>query len=147
MAKDCPTKNSAPRPGPSGTRSFAARINFDELQAMDDQVQSLKLNAIRFAVEDDMHDQAFDMDGKVGERSAGQYMGDVAEGVLMHIEPRIGRHVDLPVGDVLAVVAARRHAQDLDHPGGRRLVAIGSGMGNSQAHGFPIGFHFRHSGA
>ena len=91
-------------------------------------------------------DQAFDSDGEIGDRPAGQHMGDVAERVLMHVEPRIGGDVDLPVGDVLPVMAARRHPQDLDHAGGRRLVAIGGGMGNSQAHGF-TGSEFRHSGA
>ena len=65
-------------------------------------------------------------------------MGDIAERVLMHVEPRIGGDVDLPFGDILPVMAARRHPQDLNHAGGRRLVAIAGGMGNSQAHELPV---------
>src|SRR6185437_3864919 len=61
-------------------------------------------------------------------------MGDVAEGVLMHVEPRVGGDVDLPIDDILAVMAPRRHPQDLDHAGGRRRVAIGRGVGDAQAH-------------
>ena len=76
-------------------------------------------------------------DGEFGDRSVGQHMGDVAEGILMHVEPGVGRDVDLPLGDILPVMAAGRHPQDLDHAGGRRLVAIAGGMGNSQAHGVP----------
>ena len=67
----------------------------------------------------------------------GQDMRDVAERILVHVEPRIGGDVDLPFGDVLAVMAARRHAQNLNHAGGRRLIAIAGGMGNSQAHDGP----------
>ena len=82
-------------------------------------------------------DQAFDIDGEIGDRAVGQHMGDVAERVLMHIEPGIGGDVDLPFGDVLPVMAAGRHAQDLDHAGGRGLIAIAGRVGNSQAHGVP----------
>jgi hypothetical protein len=32
-------------------------------------------------------DQALDRDGEIGERPVGQDMRDIAEGVLMHIEP------------------------------------------------------------
>ena len=67
----------------------------------------------------------------------GQHVGDVAERVLMHIEPGIGGDIDLPFGDILPVMAAGRHAQDLDHAGGRGLVTIAGGVGNSQAHGVP----------
>ena len=74
-------------------------------------------------------------DGEIGDRPVGQHMGDVAEGVLMRVEPGVGGDVDLPFRDILPVMAAGRHAQDLDHAGGRRLVAIAGGMGNSQAHG------------
>ena len=82
-------------------------------------------------------DQALDRDGEVGDRSVGQDMRDIAERILMHVEPRVGGDVDLPFGDILAVMAARRHAQDLNDAGGRRLVAIAGGMGNSQAHDGP----------
>ena len=66
-----------------------------------------------------------------------QHMGDVAERILMGVEPGIGGDVDMPFGDVLAVMAARRHAQNLDHAGGGRLVAIAGGMGDAQAHEVP----------
>ena len=79
-------------------------------------------------------DQALDIDGEIGDRPLGQHMRDIAEGVLMHVQPRIGGDVDLPFGDILPVMAAGRHPQDLDDAGGRRLVAIAGGMGNSQAH-------------
>ena len=82
-------------------------------------------------------DQAFDRDGEIGERPMGQHMGDIAEGVLMHIEAGIGGDVDLPFGDILPVMAAGRHPQDLDDAGGRRFVTVAGGMGNSQAHGVP----------
>ena len=42
-------------------------------------------------------------------------MGDVAERVLVGVEPGVGRDVDLPLRDILPVMAAGRHAQDLDH--------------------------------
>ena len=80
-------------------------------------------------------DQALAMDGEVADRAMRQHMGDVAERVLMGIEPGVGRDIDLPIGDILAVMAARRHPQNLDHARSRRLVAIGGGMGYPQAHG------------
>src|SRR5271168_4340818 len=67
-------------------------------------------------------------------------MRDIAERVLMHMEAGVGGDVDLPLGDVLAVMAARRHPQDLNDAGRGRLVAVAGGMRNSQAHGteFPV---------
>ncbi len=91
-------------------------------------------------------DQPFGDDLDVADRPAGQHVGDVAERVLMHVQLGIGGDVDLPFRDVLPVMAARRHAQDLDHAGGRRLVAIGRGVLDSQAHGGLL-FLRRHSGA
>ena len=82
-------------------------------------------------------DQALDPDGEIGDRSLGQYMRDIAERVLMHMQPRVGGDVNLPVGDILPVMAARRHPQDLNNPGRRRFVAIGGGMGDAQAHEVP----------
>src|SRR5713101_527631 len=64
-------------------------------------------------------------------------MRDIAERILMHVQPRIGGDIDLPFGDVLPVMTARRHPQDLNYASGRRLVAIAGGMGNSQAHDLP----------
>ena len=31
-------------------------------------------------------------------------VGDVAERVVLHVEPRIDRHVHMPLGDILAVM-------------------------------------------
>ncbi|WP_323966242.1 hypothetical protein [Bradyrhizobium japonicum] len=53
----------------------------------------------------------------------------------MGVELGVGRDVDLPLRHILPVMAAGRHAQDLDHAGGRRLIAIGRGVLDSQAHG------------
>ena len=82
-------------------------------------------------------DQALDRDGEVGDRPLGQDMRDIAECILMHIEPRIGGDVDLPFRDVLSVMAAGCHSQDLNDAGGRRFVTVAGGMGNSQAHDVP----------
>jgi hypothetical protein len=41
-------------------------------------------------------DQALDGDGEIGDRSLGQHMRDIAERILMHVEPRIGGDIDLP---------------------------------------------------
>ena len=60
-------------------------------------------------------DQALGGDLDVADGSAGQHMGDVAEGVLMGVELGVGRDVDLPLRHILPVMAAGRHAQDLDH--------------------------------
>ncbi|MFK4700742.1 hypothetical protein ABIF42_006336 [Bradyrhizobium diazoefficiens] len=90
-------------------------------------------------------DQALGRDLDIADGPAGQNMGDVAEGVLMGVELGVGRDVDLPFRHILPVMAARRHAQDLDHAGRRRLVAIGRGVLDSQAHGGPL--FWRQSGA
>src|SRR6516164_4921786 len=80
-------------------------------------------------------DQPLDPDCQVGERAMRHHMGDVAEGVLMDVETGISRDVDLPFRDILAVMAARRHPQDLDHARCWRIVAIGGGVKDFQAHG------------
>ena len=51
----------------------------------------------------------FDIDGEIGDRPVGQHMRDVAERILMDIEPGVGGDVDLPFGDILPVMAAGRH--------------------------------------
>ena len=71
-------------------------------------------------------DQALDSDGEVGDRPVGQHMGDVAEGVLMHVEPGVGGDVDLPFRDILPVMAAGRHAAG---SGSRRWPAARSDSG------------------
>ena len=80
-------------------------------------------------------DLAVDLDGELAERSVGgEHVGDIAEGVLMGGKPRIGRNVDAPAHDVLALVVARRQPQHLDHARGRRIVAVDVAMGDAQAH-------------
>ena len=84
-------------------------------------------------------DLAFDRDDELAERAVGgEGVADVAEGVLMLIEPAIGRHVDVPVDDVLAVMIARRQPQHLDHAGGRRVVAIGGSVDDADTHEMAI---------
>jgi hypothetical protein len=61
-------------------------------------------------------------------------MGQIAEGVLVLVETAIGRQVYSPPRHVLTVMIARRQAQDLDHAGRRRLVAIGRAMRDVDAH-------------
>src|SRR5689334_15095711 len=80
-------------------------------------------------------DQALHGDGEIGGRAVGHHVRDVAERVLMDVEAGVAGGVDLPVRDILAVMAAGRHAQDLDHAGGGRIVAVGGGMKDFQAHG------------
>ena len=57
-------------------------------------------------------DHAVDGDGNFVKRAVGgEGMGDVAERVLVLVEPAIGGHVDAPVDHLLAVVIARRQPQ------------------------------------
>src|SRR5579872_2710786 len=79
-------------------------------------------------------DQTFRRDGEARGRALGQYMRHVAERVFTHVKTAIGGNVDLPFGDILPVMTAGRHSQNLDETGCRRFVAIGGGVGNSQAH-------------
>ena len=48
-----------------------------------------------------------------GNRALGQDVGEIAECILMRMEPRVGGDVDLPFGYVLAVVAAGRQPQTM----------------------------------
>src|SRR5579872_2950594 len=79
-------------------------------------------------------DQTFRRDGEARGRALGQYMRHVAERVFTHVKTAIGGNVDLPFGDILPVMTAGRHSQNLDETGCRRFVTIGGGVGNSQAH-------------
>ncbi len=62
-------------------------------------------------------------------------MGDVAERVLLRLEPAVCGDVDAPVDHVLAGVVARRQAQRLDHAGARRFVAVDGFVRDADAHG------------
>src|SRR5262249_35211150 len=70
-------------------------------------------------------DLALDRHGKLGEWPlGGEHMGDVAEGILVLVEPAIRGDVDAPARHVLAVVVAGGQPQHLDHAGRGRLVAV-----------------------
>src|SRR5579883_2509422 len=62
-------------------------------------------------------------------------MGEIAEGIFVDVEAGIRGDIDLPFRDILAVMAARRHPQDLDDATGRWVVAVGGGVEDFQAHG------------
>ena len=80
-------------------------------------------------------DLALDQQPQGLERAVGaERVGDVAERVLLRVEPAVGRGVDAPVDHVLAVVIARRHAQRLDHALGRLVVAVDGFVRDSDAH-------------
>jgi hypothetical protein len=64
----------------------------------------------------------------------GEGMGDVAEGVLVLVEPAIGRDVDPPARHVLAVVVARGQPQPLDDAGRGRGVAVARQVRDADAH-------------
>ena len=44
-------------------------------------------------------------------------MDDVAEGILMGLQPAVGGNVDAPIDHILAVMIARRQPQRLDYAG------------------------------
>ena len=44
-------------------------------------------------------------------------MDDVAEGILMGLQPAVGGYVDAPIYHILAVMVARRQPQRLDYAG------------------------------
>jgi hypothetical protein len=48
----------------------------------------------------------------------------IAEGIFLRVDLAIRRNVDPPRADILSVVIARGHAQDLDHAGRRMGVAV-----------------------
>src|SRR5229473_4672831 len=62
-------------------------------------------------------------------------MCDVAERVLLRLEPAVGGHVDAPVYDILARVVARRQAQGLDHARTWSIVAVHGFVRDTDAHG------------
>ena len=81
-------------------------------------------------------DLAFDRHGELAERAiGGKGMGDVAEGVLVLVEPAIGGNVDPPARHILAVVVARSQPQHLDHAGRGLLVPVAGEVRDTQAHG------------
>ncbi len=76
-----------------------------------------------------------DGDAEVVDRAiGGEGVGDVAVGILLLVEPAVGRHVDAPIDDVLAVMVARRQAQRLDHAGRRRVIVVTGLVAHPDAH-------------
>ena len=80
-------------------------------------------------------DLALDHDGEFAERAlGGEGVGEVAEGVLVLVEPAIRGDVDPPARHVLAVVVARGQPQHLDHAGRGRPVAIARQVRDADTH-------------
>ena len=80
-------------------------------------------------------DLALDHDGKFAERAVGaEGVGEVAEGVLMLVEPAIHGDVDPPARHVLPVVVARGQPQHLDHAVRGRPVDIARQVRDANAH-------------
>src|SRR5262249_61376483 len=61
-------------------------------------------------------------------------MGDVAEGILVLVEPAIRGDVDAPARHVLAVMVAWGQPRHLDHAGSGRLVAVTGQMRDADTH-------------
>ena len=77
-------------------------------------------------------DLAIDLEAQLGERAVGgENMRDVAEGVFVRIEPRVGGNVDAPAHHILAFMVARREPQYLDNAGGRRIVTMDDTVGDA----------------
>src|SRR6202022_1534887 len=68
----------------------------------------------------------------------GEGVSDVSERIFVLMQPAIPRHVDAPMGDVLAVVISWRGAQTLDRACPRPPVAISRAMRDTKAHGAVI---------
>ena len=80
-------------------------------------------------------DLALDRDGELAERALGaEGVGEVAEGVLVLVEPAIRGDVDPPARHVLSVVVARGQPQHLDHAGRGRPVDIARQVRDADAH-------------
>jgi hypothetical protein len=74
-------------------------------------------------------------DAQFAERPVGgEGMGDIAERVVLLIEPAILGHVDAPAHHVLSLVVARREPQQLDHAGGGSLVPVDGLVRDADAH-------------
>src|SRR5262245_2699542 len=95
--------------------------------------------ALDHATHDSLHvtglDLALDRHRELAEWPlGGEHVGDVAEGILVLVEPAIRGDVDAPARYVLAIVVARRQPQHLDHARGGRLVAVARQMRDADTH-------------
>src|SRR5262245_52137573 len=80
-------------------------------------------------------DFAIDLDAQFVERSLGrERMSDVAKRILMMMQTTIFGQIDPPGQDMLSFMVAWRQAQQLRHAGRRRVVGVGSCVGNLNAH-------------
>ena len=80
-------------------------------------------------------DLAVDFDAQAPQRAVGgENMGEVAEGILVRVKPRVGGNIDAPADHILAFVVARGEPQHLDHARGRRVVAMDDAVGDANAH-------------
>ena len=61
-------------------------------------------------------------------------MGDIAECIITGSQSHVGRDVDAPVGDVLAIVIARRQPEHLNYTCSGWIVTIDQTVGDAQAH-------------
>src|SRR5262249_59171065 len=64
----------------------------------------------------------------------GEHVGDVAEGILVLVEPAIRGDVDAPAHHVLAVMVAWGQPQHLNHAHGGRLVAVARQVREADTH-------------
>jgi hypothetical protein len=70
-------------------------------------------------------DLAFHGNGQLVQGAVGsEHMGDVAEGVLLLVEPAIGANVDAPTRHVLPGMIARGQPQHVDHTRSRRVRTV-----------------------
>src|SRR3984957_2059238 len=80
-------------------------------------------------------DLAVDLDAQLREWTvSGKDMGQVAESVLVSIEPRVAGDVDAPADHILAFMVARRQPQHLNYTGGRWIVRMDDPVGAEKAH-------------
>ncbi len=61
-------------------------------------------------------------------------MSDVAERVLLLVEPAVGRKLDSPARDMLAIMIAWREPQHLNHARRGHLITIAGTVGDAEAH-------------
>src|SRR5215468_4671983 len=62
-------------------------------------------------------------------------MGDIAERVLVLMQPAILRELDSPADHILSIMIARGKAEHLRHALGWRVVVITGGVQNPDPHG------------
>ncbi len=80
-------------------------------------------------------DLALHQHRELGERAGRrERVSEIAERVLVAVEPALLRQVDAPVGDILAIMVARGQAEHLNDARRRALVAVSSLVGDPNTH-------------